>query len=571
MRISRLAVVALAFLVFVTPGALAASVEYVEAQPLAKAITTVAKPVAGGALRVPVITWGADAVPILANGGATTAAGSLIGGEKLQVEIFKEDDFTKQLQGYIEGKTPFLRGTLGMVNQAAELLGKSPGLQPIVIYQLSWSSGGDMLVVRPGVEKPKDLAGKTIVLQRYGPHVDYVDRILRDAGLSTQDVTLRWVRELTAPATKTAAAVDPAAAMRADPAVGAVMVITPDALALTSGGAVGTGAEDSVKGAKILLSTKTADRVIADVYAVRKDWLDAHRAEAQRFVHALLVQEERLSALRTDKGKRKAEYDKALQTAATIILGSPQAAADMEGLMGDGTIVGYPGNASFFGETDVRNFSRMTTDIQGALVKLGLLSKNVPLAHAAWDYGQLAAGLTNTAGVAVPRFETAKVEQKLAERARTGSDTGVLFEFEVRFRPNQSDFPLDQYGKDFERAVDLSATYGGAIVEIVGHADPLGYLKEQKKGASVEVLKRMDQSGKNLSLSRANGVRDSLLRYATQKGYTLDASQFAVAGYGFSKAIYPKPETEEQWLANMRVTFRIVNVEAELSEFEKLK
>jgi outer membrane protein OmpA-like peptidoglycan-associated protein len=193
------------------------------------------------------------------------------------------------------------------------------------------------------------------------------------------------------------------------------------------------------------------------------------------------------------------------------------------------------------------------------------------MVHAEWDYAALTAGLSNTAGVVAPRFETAKVEPKLAEKARKGGDSGALFEFEVRFKPNQADFPFDEYGKDFERAVDLSSTYGGAIVEIVGHADPLGYLKEQKKGASAEVLKRVEQSAKNLSLSRANGVRDSLLRYAGQKGYTLDPSQFAVAGYGFTKAIHPKPETEEQWLANMRVTFRILNVEAELSEFEKLK
>ena len=52
------------------------------------------------------------------------------------------------------------------------------------------------------------------------------------------------------------------------------MAIIPDALNLTSGGDSGTGAAGSVKGAKILLSTKTASRVIADVYAVRSDYLE---------------------------------------------------------------------------------------------------------------------------------------------------------------------------------------------------------------------------------------------------------------------------------------------------------
>ena len=63
------------------------------------------------------------------------------------------------------------------------------------------------------------------------------------------------------------------------------MAISPDALKLTSNGTVGTGAEGSVKGARMLLSTKTASRIIADVYAVRKDYFDTHRAEVQKFVH----------------------------------------------------------------------------------------------------------------------------------------------------------------------------------------------------------------------------------------------------------------------------------------------
>jgi hypothetical protein len=67
-------------------------------------------------------------------------------------------------------------------------------------------------------------------------------------------------------------------AFAADDKLDAVMAISPDALKLTSNGTVGTGSEGSVKGAHMLLSTKTASRIIADVYAVRKDYFDTHRA-----------------------------------------------------------------------------------------------------------------------------------------------------------------------------------------------------------------------------------------------------------------------------------------------------
>ena len=109
------------------------------------------------------------------------------------------------------------------------------------------------------------------MLQAYGPHIDYLARVLRDAGLSLKDVKLRWVKDLTGTNQS------PRAALR-EPGIDAAMLIIPDALALTSGGKVGTGAEESVRGAKILLSTKTANRVIADFYAVRADYLAANRA-----------------------------------------------------------------------------------------------------------------------------------------------------------------------------------------------------------------------------------------------------------------------------------------------------
>ena len=70
-------------------------------------------------------------------------------------------------------------------------------------------------------------------------------------------------------------------------------MIIPDALALTSSGTIGTGAEDSVKGARILLSTKTANRIIADVYAVRSDYFESNRAEVEKFVQGLIQGEER--------------------------------------------------------------------------------------------------------------------------------------------------------------------------------------------------------------------------------------------------------------------------------------
>jgi len=66
-----------------------------------------------------------------------------------------------------------------------------------VIYQLSWSAGGDALVVSSKIKKPSDLKGKTIAVQAYGPHVDYLAKVLTDAGLSVKDVKIKWTKDLT--------------------------------------------------------------------------------------------------------------------------------------------------------------------------------------------------------------------------------------------------------------------------------------------------------------------------------------------------------------------------------------
>src|SRR6202044_520761 len=107
--------------------------------------------------------------------------------------------------------------------------------------------------------------GKTIALQLYGPHMDFITTVLGKAGLKPTDVKLKWLKELSVPSYDThGKIVDPRTAFEAAPDLNATMVISPDASALTSGGKIGTGAEGSVKGAKILFSSKSANRVIAD-------------------------------------------------------------------------------------------------------------------------------------------------------------------------------------------------------------------------------------------------------------------------------------------------------------------
>ncbi|BBO92203.1 ABC transporter substrate-binding protein [Desulfosarcina ovata] len=536
----------------------------IQSPPLVTEIkTAVGEVKPGKSITVPLITWGGDMATILANGNsAKTAAGSIFAKQGLALNLVRQDDFKKQIDAFMRGESPFLRGTMGMINLAAEVLNQDPRTRPVVVYQLTWSNGGDCLVVKSGIRSARDLKGKTVAIQAYGPHVDYLAKILKDAGLSLTDIDIRWTRDLSGTADTPAEAIF-------EKDVDAAFVIIPDGLMLTSNGTVGTGAEGSVRGARIMLSTKTANRIIADVYAVRSDFFQAHRDRVEAFVHGLLLGTQELKARFGHKEKDLSAYQSLISTSAAILLDSAQATADAEALYGDCEFAGFRGNVRFFGDEKwPRGMNRLVNEIQSSFITLGLLGRNSPLEQARWNYDSLREGLTGIDDVPAPRFKTAAVAQVVARKQAMGTlGEGELFSLEINFQPNQNDFPENLYADGFRRIVDLASTYGGAVITVEGHSDPHKYRRLEKKGATPIELKRTRQAAKNLSMNRSIAVRDSVIRFAKDAGVPLDQSQFTVIGHGIDQPKYPQPRTKEEWLSNMRVVFRIIQIEAEDEAF----
>ena len=71
-------------------------------------------------------------------------------------------------------------------------------------------------------------------------------------------------------------------------------------------------------------------------------------------------------------------------------------------------------------------------------------------------------------------------------------------------------------------------------------------------------------------MSRALNVRNTIIKFAEANDVPFDKSQFTVIGHGVSQPLYPVPKTKEQWIRNMRVVFRIIQIEAEEEAFEPL-
>ena len=98
---------------------LAGAVEYIQPQPFMISLKDTARVgnVRSGAVELPIISWGADIATIYANGnGANTAAASLFGQAGLDFKLVREDVFARQIEKYMSGQTPYLRGTMGMIN-----------------------------------------------------------------------------------------------------------------------------------------------------------------------------------------------------------------------------------------------------------------------------------------------------------------------------------------------------------------------------------------------------------------------------------------------------------------------
>jgi len=547
-----------------------AAPQYIDFKPLEQVVKTPVSSVKDNANTLPIITWGGDIATIYANGSsARTVNGSIFARNGLNYRLEREDDFSKQVEAYLSGRTPYLRGTMGMIATASELLSQNPATKPVVFYQMTWSAGGDALVVKDSIRNAKDLRGKTIAVQAYGPHVDYLNRVLKDANLSAADVTIKWLPDLTGTDNSPMAAL-----YEAD--IDAAFVIIPDALALTSGGNIGSGAEDSVKGARILMSTKTASRVISDVYAVRADYYKENQAEVESLASSLLQATDELKQLVKNKHAEGVKYQKTFRAAAELLLDAPEALADTEGLYADCEFSGLNGNLKFFIDANYpRNFGAIATEASSSLYGLGLLkSSNSKLVNADLNYKSLATNFTQVS-VESPRFDSSKVSALVSRKQQQGSlADDELYSFEVFFAPNQNNFSADLYKADFDQVIELAATYGGAIITVEGHSDPSNYLRSKKKGSQPVVLGRIKQSAKNLSVTRAQTVRNSILQYAQLKSVIMDESQFEPLGLGIAQpatgicGVDPcAPQNAKEWRSNMRVVFRIISVEAESDVF----
>lgn len=566
------------------------------------------KVVSGDALQVPFILWGGDMASFYGNGGLKTTEGSIFHEQGLVVELTPGDDFDKQLAAYKSGASPFLRGTYRMIGLAsADLAGEGDGARPLIFMQMTWSAG-DHMVAREDIKTIPDLKGKTIAVQKGGPHVGMLDDVLATANLSWKDVNVTWADHITGPGSA-------AEMFRSDPGIDAAFAITPDMLGLSGGlENTGSGAEGTVKGARVLVSTAELSRSIADVYAVRKDFWEKDPKTVTNLAVAYLKSVEKVIDLKRDyEAKGSEPYMDLLQMSQNIwgAEAIPTLEDDAHGLLSDCTFVGYPGNVSFFLDDKNRHgFADFASRSQSLASHLGKKGRvDVATSPIPWESAEVKSRLSKTDAARGDRFDGEAVLSEVETMDADGVlDSRTLLSFTIAFQPNQTEFDARKYAKEYERVFELADRYGNAAVVIRGHSDTTLVLRDAvKAGLENGKLKRSGTSGNyqyfldgrpldisdadamikaiqtsdafrpaggfdprktmqaalNLSRERAASVRKSLIDYAGQKGVRLDESQLQAQGVGIREPLVARPRSPEEAANNMRVEFRLVRVSAE--------
>lgn len=386
---------------------------------------------------------------------------------------------------------------------------------------------------------------------------------MADGGLTFEDVEIVWVEDLTGEGDTPSAAF---AEGRAD----AAAVILPDARFLTSGGAVGTGAEGSVRGSTILISTQEAASVIGDYISVRADYFDANRDEIAQMVNILFQAEEEMRGFMADDADPRQTQMAALM-AGEFLGGLPTEEGVF--LWQDAITDGWAGNASHFADpAEARRFEVLLEEVNVALRGAGRLDAPANLSTAEWDYSALTAGLSDLDERQIAAFNPEAAAAAVQRLRRTGQlDANTKIDFQVYFEPDSTSFPVALYAQDFEEILRLASTYSGAIITVEGHSDPLHFLRREQDGADNAELRAIRTSTQNLSMDRAIAVVDALSSYAEDLGTRMNRDQFTVDGVGITSPAHNPPTTEAEWRENMRVVFRVLTVQAEATTFSPLQ
>jgi NitT/TauT family transport system substrate-binding protein len=229
----------------------------------------------GRPLRVGVVTWPGYAGGIVANNGFKANKDCIYWKDHKQtVEFMLMEDVDVRAKAFARGGPQGVDIVWSTVDfWANELPGfLKDGLKAKAVMQVDWSQGGDAIVADASIHRIEDLAGKKISLALFTPSHWLLEYSLEHSSLSeVQQAEI--VKNLVGKNASPDARVDFVANK-----VDAAVVWEPDV----------TEALQKRSGAHILISSKNAAHLIADLMVAREDFIKEHPDVIQAFVSGWL-------------------------------------------------------------------------------------------------------------------------------------------------------------------------------------------------------------------------------------------------------------------------------------------
>ena len=487
------------------------------------------KPLANRTVRMALNVWAGWAPVIYANGGFK--AGKVWhtpGGQDFKVDLVLIDDPVAMRDAYAAGNIHIGWATLDMIPLFVEQLRRDSRTMPRVFQQIDYSNGGDGIVARDAIRSIGDLRGKTIVLAQNSPSHYFLLNSLIDAGLQPGDVELKFTQD----------AFQAAAAFNADKSIAAAVSWSPDIYNLSK-----------VRGNRLLVSTQTANKLIADVWFARADFAKDHPDIIEGMVRGIF---DAMEALKNQPAKQ--------EVAQLMATGYSIPATDAMSMLGDAHSTNWAENREFFiNQNNPSNFERTWNTSYFLYRRIGMVSNPVPFDQV-MDFT-----VVKKLG-ADPRYANQRNEYQVQFVPTTATsvqaeNTEILTKTVViHFYPNSWDLRMkvvsqvngqnreQLYDPNVDFVVDeigrLAGQYGAARIIIEGHTD--ASMKGQIDPTAV----------KELSLQRANAVKEAVLR----KFRTLQPNQFLASGMGWDR---PSDPTDPMNNAkNRRVEVKVYPLEA---------
>src|SRR5882672_8449500 len=210
----------------------------------------------------PINVWPGWAPIIVANAGMEPSDQSVFFKKHgFYVRLAIVDDPVKARDLFASGQSQILWGTLDMIALFAPELVKDTRTVPVVCQQIDFSAGGDGVVSRGEIRSINDLRmtggrKKKVVLAQNSPSHYLIMSLLIDAGIDPGDIDFKWAAD----------APSAAKIFVQDGSFDAFVGWSPDIYNVT----------EKLKGTRLVVTTGTANHLIADVWAVRNDFYRDH-------------------------------------------------------------------------------------------------------------------------------------------------------------------------------------------------------------------------------------------------------------------------------------------------------